>query len=192
MKTNIQKLTFTAMMAAVLCILSPISIPLPEPMPAITLGMFAVYISAYILGPKFSCASILIYLLLGCVGLPVFSKGQAGIQVLVGSTGGYLIGYFFIALVTGWFVTHFEKKIYMHIIGMVLGTLLCYAVGTAWLGYVLHLSASAAIAAGVTPFFIWDMLKIAAATIICYPVRKQLLWMLPANTKAAQHLSSQS
>lgn len=179
MKTNVQKLTFTAMMAAVLCILAPISIPLPEPMPAITLATFAVYISAYILGPGFSCASILIYLLLGCVGLPVFSKGQAGIQVLAGATGGYLIGYFFIALATGWFVVRFEKKIYMHVIGMLLGTLLCYIVGTIWLGYSLNLTAKAAIAAGVTPFLIGDALKIAAAAAICYPVRKQLARMLP-------------
>ena len=183
MKTNTQKLTFTAMMAAVLCILSPISIPLPDPMPAITLATFAVYISAYILGPGFSCASVLIYLLLGSVGLPVFSKGQAGIQVLVGATGGYLIGYFFIALLTGWFVTHFEKKIYMHVIGMVLGTLLCYTVGTIWLGHILNLSAKAAIAAGVTPFLVGDAVKIAAAAAICYPVRKQLERMLPGKAK---------
>ena len=132
------------------------------------------------LGPRFSCASVLIYLLLGCVGLPVFSKGQAGIQLLVGATGGYLIGYFFIALFTGWMVERFEKKIYMHIIGMVLGMLLCHTIGTIWLGHILNLSAAAAMATGFAPFMVGEIIKIAAAAAICYPVRKQLLRLMPA------------
>lgn len=184
MKTNVQKLTFTAMMAALLCILAPISIPLPDPMPAITLATFAVYLSAYILGPRCSCASVFIYILLGCVGIPVFSKGQGGFQVLAGATGGYTLGYFLIALVTGWFVIRFEKKIYMHIIGMILGTLLCYTIGTIQLGFYLHLSVGAAITAGVTPFLIGDAVKIIAAAAICYPIRKQLSHLLPAANKA--------
>lgn len=186
MKTNVQKITFTAMMAAVLCVLSPISIPLPDPMPAITLGTFAVYISAYILGPKLSCASVLIYLLLGCVGLPVFSKGQAGIQVLAGATGGYLIGYFFITLAAGWMVERFEKKIYMHVIGMATGMLLCHTIGTIWLGFMLHLSAGAAIAAGFAPFMIGEVIKIAAAAAICYPIRRQLRRLLPGGIVPAK------
>ena len=102
---------------------------------------------------------MLIYLLLGCVGLPVFSKGQAGIQILAGATGGYLIGYFFIALFTGWMVERFEKKIYMHIIGMVLGMLLCHAIGTIWLGHILNLSAAAAMATGFAPFMVGEIIK---------------------------------
>ncbi|MDE7298949.1 MAG: biotin transporter BioY [Lachnospiraceae bacterium] len=185
MKTNIQKLTFTALMAALLCILAPISIPLPEPMPAITLAYFAVYISACIIGPWHSCASIFIYILLGIVGLPVFSKGQAGLQVVVGPTGGYILGYFLIAICTGIFVKRFEKKFYMYIIGMVIGTLLGYTIGTIWLGVSMHLSAGAAIAAGVTPFLLGDAVKIAAAATICYPVRRQLVRMLPTAVAAS-------
>ncbi len=186
MKTNIPKITFTALMAALLCILAPISIPLPEPMPAITLATFAVYISACIIGPWYSCAAILIYMLLGIVGLPVFSKAQSGLQVVVGPTGGYMLGYFLIAVATGLLVRRFEKNIYMHVIGMVSGTLLCYTVGTIWLGVSMHLSAGAALAAGVTPFLIGDAIKIAAAAAICYPVRRQLIRLLPAVASAGE------
>lgn len=190
MKTNVQKITFTALMAALICILSPISIPLPNPMPAITLATFAVYISAYIIGPWYACAATLIYVLLGCIGLPIFSKGQAGVQVLVGPTGGYIIGYFFIAVCTGLLVQKFEKKIYMHVAGMIVGTLFCYAFGTVWLGVSMHLSPAAAIAAGVTPFLVTDAIKIVSATAICYPVRRQLIRLLPGAVLPASRVTA--
>lgn len=179
MKANVHKITFTALMAALLCILAPISIPLPSPMPAITLALVAVYLSAYITGPWCSCAAIFIYILLGCIGLPVFSKGQSGLSVLVGPTGGYIIGYFFIAVCTGLLVQKFEKKIYMHVIGMVIGTLICYVFGTVWLGISMHLTPGAAIAAGVAPFVVFDAIKLIACVAIGYPVRRQLARLLP-------------
>jgi biotin transport system substrate-specific component len=190
MKTNVQKITFTALMAALLCILSPISIPLPSPMPAITLAIAAVYLSAYLTGPKCSSAAILIYILLGCIGLPVFSKGQAGLSVLAGPTGGYIIGYFFIAICTGFTVQKFEKKIYLHIIGMVIGTLICYTFGTVWLGISMHLSPKAAIAAGVAPFVVFDAIKLIACTAIGYPVRRQLARLLPGSISPAKQGTS--
>lgn len=178
-------------MAALLCILSPISIPLPSPMPAITLAIAAVYLSAYLTGPKCSSAAILIYILLGCIGLPVFSKGQAGLSVLAGPTGGYIIGYFFIAICTGFAVQKFEKKIYLHIIGMVIGTLICYTFGTIWLGISMHLSPKAAIAAGVAPFVVFDAIKLIACTVIGYPVRRQLARLLPDSMSSAKQRTSQ-
>ena len=180
MKTNVQKITFTALMTALICVLAPISIPLPDPIPAITLGTFAVYISAYIIGPWYSSASVLIYILLGIVGLPIFSKSQAGLQVVAGPTGGYMLGYFFITLCTGWMVKRFEKKIYLHIIGMTVGMLACHIIGTIWLGISMHLSTGAAIAAGFTPFMPGEALKITASAAICYPMRKQLIRMIPS------------
>ena len=190
MKTNVHKITFTALMAALLCILSPISIPLPSPMPAITLAFVAVYLSAYITGPFVSCTAIFIYILLGCVGLPVFSKAQAGLSVLVGPTGGYIIGYFFLALFTGLAVQKYEKKIYLHVVGMVIGTLICYIFGTVWLGVSMNLTPKAAIAAGVAPFVVFDALKLAACVAIGYPIRRQLIRMLPAAVLPAKQMAA--
>lgn len=180
MHSKLTSLTFTALIAAVLCVLSPISIPLPEPMPPITLATFVLYFSGCVLGAKYTCMSLLLYLLLGCVGVPVFSKGQAGLQVLFGPTGGYLLGYFFVALCTGVASALSHKKTFpvlraaFPVLGMIGGTLLCYTFGTLWLAHFYELSIGAAIAAGVTPFLVGDVLKIIAAATIAIPVRKQL------------------
>ena len=74
----------------------------------------------------------------------------------------------------------FEKKIYLHIIGMVVGMLACHIIGTIWLGVSMHLSTGAAIAAGFTPFMLGEAIKITASAAICYPVRKQLIRMMPS------------
>ncbi|MBQ9118493.1 MAG: biotin transporter BioY [Lachnospiraceae bacterium] len=177
MRSKLTSLTFTALITAILCVLSPFSIPLPEPMPAITLATFVLYFSGCVLGPKYSCMSLLLYLLLGCVGVPVFSKGQAGLQVLFGPTGGYLLGYFFIALCTGLATARSrtgKQAVILPVLGMIIGTFLCYTFGTLWLAHFYELPIGAAIAAGVTPFLIGDLLKIVAAAAIAPPIQKQL------------------
>lgn len=183
MHSKLTSLTFTALITAILCVLSPISIPLPEPMPAITLATFVLYFSGSVLGAKYTCMSLLLYLLLGCVGVPVFSKGQAGLQVLAGPTGGYLIGYFFIALCTGLAAKLPQRKrspflssrtMLCTVLGMVTGTLLCYVFGTLWLAHFYELPIGAAIVTGVTPFLAGDILKIIAAAVVSGSVNKQL------------------
>ncbi len=171
MNSRLTSLTFTALITALLCILSPISIPLPAPAPAITLATFVLYFSGCVLGAKYTCMSLLLYLLLGCVGIPVFANGQAGLQVLAGPTGGYLLGYFFIALLTGWAASCDSKKAPL---GMLGGTLLCYLTGTLWLSHVYKLPFAAAMFAGVVPFLPGDALKLIAAAIIAPPVKRQL------------------
>ena len=151
MKTNIQKLTCTALMAAVICILSPFAIPIPISETPISLGTFAVYLAACLLGWKLGTVSVLIYLLLGCVGVPVFAGSLSGVGRLVVPTGGYLIGYLAVALITGWLVDHFETKLPMYFVGLILGTAVCYCFGTLWMAISLHLSLKAAISAGVLP-----------------------------------------
>ena len=88
---------------------------------------------AYILGMKLSVASYVLYLLLGTVGLPVFSGFTGGVGKLLGPTGGYLIGFIFLAAIAGFFVEKFPAKIYMHVVGMIIGMAICYIFGTAWL-----------------------------------------------------------
>ena len=99
MNTNSKTKTMalTAMMTAVLAILSPISIP-TTPVP-ITLGLFAVFLTSATLTPLLASSSVCIYILLGMVGLPVFSNYMGGPQVIVGPTGGYIIGYFAVTFI---------------------------------------------------------------------------------------------
>ncbi len=171
MNSKLTSLTFTALITAILCVLSPIAVPLPAPMPAITLSTFVLYFSGCVLGTKYTCMSLFLYLLLGCAGIPVFANGQAGLQVLIGPTGGYLLGYFFIALLTGWAASFGSKKAPL---GMLIGTLLCYLTGTLWLSYIYKLPFTAAVLSGVLPFLPGDAFKLIAAAIITPPVKRQL------------------
>ncbi|MGN1231305.1 MAG: biotin transporter BioY, partial [Anaerotignum sp.] len=97
MQTNTKKIVYIALMAAILCILAPISIPIPVSTISLTLATLAIYIIAYVLEPKEALAAVGLYLLLGAIGLPVFSGYMSGISRFVAPGGGYLVGYLFLA-----------------------------------------------------------------------------------------------
>ena len=107
------QMTVTALMTAITCILAPMALPIPiSPVP-ISLTNLVIFFMAYILGMKLSVASYVLYLLLGTVGLPVFSGFTGGVGKLLGPTGGYLIGFIFLAAIAGFFVEKFPAKIYI-------------------------------------------------------------------------------
>ena len=99
MKQSTKNLVLCAMCAALTCVLAPISIPIGTV--PISLATFAVMLSAAVLGPKLGVISQAVYLLLGCIGVPVFAGFSAGVNCIVGPTGGYLMGYLVLALVEG-------------------------------------------------------------------------------------------
>ena len=171
-KAALLDLVFVALFAAVMTVCAQIQIPFGEvPFTLQTLGVF---IAASLLGWKRGTLSVIVYVLLGLAGVPVFAGFSGGIGVLFGPTGGYLIGFIFMALICGLFIEKWEKKIYMHFIGMVLGTAVCYVFGTAWLAYTAHMGFAAALAAGVIPFIPGDLVKIIIAMIAGPIIRKQL------------------
>jgi len=172
-KFNVKLMVETALCAALICVLSPFSIPLPfSPVP-ISLSILAIYICLYALGLKWGTVSVLLYILLGLVGIPVFANFTAGPGKLFGPTGGYIIGYIFLALIVGFFIDKFEKKIYMHILGMLLGVAVCYAFGTAWfLKVMTEYTLAAAMTACVIPFIPADIAKIVIAAIFGPMIRK--------------------
>ena len=88
-KLSIKTMAVSAMMAAVICVLAPISIPVPTAAASVTLATFAVYLATSALSPLQSFLSVMIYILLGCAGLPVFSNFTGGAGVIAGPTGGY-------------------------------------------------------------------------------------------------------
>ena len=178
-KLTTYQLTLTAVMAAVICVLGPISMAIPiSPVP-ISLASMAVYLAVTVLGMKLGTLSCLIYLLLGLVGLPVFSGGSAGAAKLFGPTGGYLVGYLFLALIAGAFVGRYTenkwKSIAFAALGMVLGTMVLYALGTAWLAYSAGMDFQAALWAGVIPFIPGDLVKMVIAVLLGSAVRGGLL-----------------
>ena len=173
-KGKTKEITLIALMAAVMCILGPISLAIPiSPVP-ISLGTLAIYLASYLLGMKRGTISCLIYLLIGIVGLPVFTGFTGGIGKVMGPTGGYMIGYIFMALICGFFAEKYNGKIPFSFAGMILGTAVCYAFGTAWLAIQNNMSFSAALAAGVLPFIAGDLAKIIIVLLIAPQINKRL------------------
>lgn len=173
-ESKIKTMTMISLMTAVLCILGPITLPIPVSPVPISLVTLIIFLSVYILGKKRGTISCLLYLLIGFVGLPVFSGFTGGVGCLFGPTGGYMIGYVFMAIMSGFFIEKWNTKRILHVVGMVIGTMICYLFGTIWLSVQAGMSFYAALGAGVIPFLIGDSIKIVMAVIIGPLIRKQL------------------
>lgn len=120
-----RQLAVIGVMTAVTCILAPLSLPI-GPVP-ISLTNLAIYFSLYALGVKFGCVSYLAYLLIGFIGVPVFSGFTGGPSKLLGPTGGYLIGFIPMALIAGLFIDKFISNRILCLLGMIAGTAAAYA-----------------------------------------------------------------
>lgn len=169
---HIRFITTTALMTAVICILAPLSIPI-GPVP-ISLTNLAIYFTMYILDTKRGTIAYMIYLLLGLAGLPIFSNFTGGPQKLFGPTGGYLIGFIPMALITGLVVDRFYKKRILCIAVMEASTWICYLFGSAWLMVSMKITFKAALMAGVIPFIIEDFIKMVLAGIFGPVLRDRL------------------
>lgn len=157
-------MVFTALFAAIFCILAPFSIPIGEVPVSVT--NFLIYITIYAIGWKKATVSYIIYLLLGFVGLPVFAGFTGGISKLVSPTGGYFVGFIFTSVISGLIIEKFNYKRIPNIIGMIVGLAITYIFGTAWLAFGMGRTFMEALAIGVLPFLIFDFGKIIIVAII--------------------------
>lgn len=176
----------SAIFAAITGVLSQLTIPLP--LIPITGQTLAVGLTATILGSRYGTLAMLIYILLGAIGLPVFAEAKAGFQVLIGPTGGYIFGFVLTAYLTGLILekTRFTLKnaLIANLVGMFV-TLFC---GVVQLKYVLAMSWPEAFAAGVTPFLLVGVVKALLASVIGIKVRERLIAgrLLPARPADAK------
>lgn len=169
-----KQMALIGVMTAVTCILGPIAIPLPiSPVP-ISFTNLAIYLTVYVLGMKAGTISYLVYLLVGFAGLPVFSGFTGGVGKLAGPTGGYLVGFIFMAVIAGWMIDHFQGKYMIHVLGMVIGTMVCYVFGTIWLAGQLGISFTAGLGVGVIPYLPGDTAKIILAVLVGPKLRKEI------------------
>lgn len=176
---SVHQLVLIACVTAVTCILAPFSIPLPfSPVP-VSLTNLVLYISIYLLGWKASTVSYVIYLLLGIVGLPVFSGFSGGIGKAAGPTGGYLLGFLFLTVIAGFFVEKWNGKRGPAAFGMVLGTAITYLFGTIWLCHQAGLSFLQGLAVGVLPYLIFDAAKIFIAILFAPALRARIQSAVP-------------
>lgn len=168
MHNRTYQMVYIGIFAVLLTICSWISIPTVIPF---TLQTFGVFLTVLLLSGKHGTIAICIYLLLGTVGIPVFSNFGAGLGYLLGNTGGYAVGFIFIGLLMWLFETIWGRKPFVQITAMLLGLVLCYAFGTLWF---LNISMNSGNAYGlmtvlticVFPFIIPDLLKLAFAYAI--------------------------
>lgn len=169
-------LAYIAVGAALIAICSWISIPLTVPF---TLQTFAVFFILAALGGKRGIFSILVYILLGAIGVPVFAGFSSGIGVLLGNTGGYILGFLLSGIVYLVLTKLFGESLPVQIIALVLGLALCYAFGTAWF-MVVYTKANGAVGLGtvlswcVLPFILPDLVKLALALTIARRVQPML------------------
>lgn len=187
MKTLTTKtLTLTALCAALLCVLSPMSIPLPGGVP-ISLATLAAAFAGALLGPKYGTLSVLIYLLLGAFGLPVFAGYSGGFSSFVKPSSGYLIGYVFLAFLTGLLYHTFSRsvkgaqKLVLLFLAQLAGEVVLYIFGTAWFIYLMGAQGNAAMAtlggalgACVIPFLPGDCAKMIVVCLIIPALERAL------------------
>lgn len=171
-KTNVYQLTVCALMAAIMCIFGPLSVPI-GPVP-VSLTNLVLYFTIFLLGTRDTVISYLVYLLLGLFGLPVFSGYSGGVAKLAGPTGGYLIGFIFMVIIGGVIMEKTNAHTVFTILGMILATAVAYAFGTAWFMLEAKAAFSYAMSVCVLPFIPFDLVKIILATLLGKQVRKAL------------------
>ena len=175
MKTK--DLTFSALFVVLMAVLSQFVISL-GPVP-FNLGVLGAFLTGLMLTPKNALLSILVYIALGLIGLPVFAGFSGGAGVLFGMTGGYIIGHIFIAV-----ITVFASRLTSELAGptrlmlltaaMVLSLFICYAFGTAWFMFLTKNTLWQSLAVCVIPFIIPDLLKLCAALFAAEAIRKRI------------------
>lgn len=175
MKTPQSKLTkviLCGLFAAILCVLAIVTIPIGQV--PITMALLGVFLIAAILPPISATISVLVYILTGAVGVPVFSGFGAGVGVLMGATGGYLMAYPLMALAVSGLSKLFKDRWYGYWLGILAALLLCYGLGTLWFCKVAGYSFMAALTVCVFPFVPFDLAKAAAAFGVKLALRKTI------------------
>ncbi len=166
-KIKVIDIVIIALMTAITVVCSLISLPLGAV--PVTFQTFAVCICSGLLGWKKGTLSVMLYLLLGVAGLPVFSGFQGGVSALLGPTGGFALGFVPMSILSGIIIEKAGRKISILLIAYFSGLLICYAIGLLW--YMLVYSVgkvgfSAAFSVCILPFIIPDAVKILLAVAV--------------------------
>lgn len=170
--TDTRGLVFCALFTALIVLLSQLQLPIgPVPVSLATLG---VMLCGLLLGWRYGALTVGAYILLGAVGVPVFAGFQGGAGRLLGPTGGYIIGYLFYALIAGLNIPHLQERFWGRCVLLLLGTAVCYGLGTAWFMHMSGRTLAESLSLCVLPFLPGDAAKIALAAFLAPRLRKAL------------------
>jgi biotin transport system substrate-specific component len=166
---SVQNMVLVATFTALIIVCSWIRVPI-EPVP-FTLQTFAIFVTSGLLGSKRGALSVIVYVLLGLVGVPVFAGFSAGPSVVAGPTGGFIVGFIFTAIVTGAIMKAFSKmkgimKFIMAAVAMFIGDAVCFIIGTVWFMIIMNTGLAATFGICVLPYIIPDLVKIVVAVIV--------------------------
>lgn len=166
------EMTKMALMVAMNCVSAYIIIPLPFSFSPLALQTLIVNLTGYVLNAKQAFMTMLVYLLVGLAGVPVFTGGSAGPGKLFGPTGGYIIGFLFTAV----FLAYFRGEKYSFkryaLLGCVIGIPLIYVFGVVQLKLITGMGWDKAIMTGALPFIPLDIVKCLAAAVIAGPINR--------------------
>ena len=166
------EMTKMALMVAMNCVSAYIIIPLPFSLSPLALQTLIVNLTGYVLNAKQAFMTMLVYLLVGLAGVPVFTGGSAGPGKLFGPTGGYIIGFSFTAV----FLAYFRGEKYSFkryaLLGCVIGIPLIYVFGVVQLKLITGMGWDKAIMTGALPFIPLDIVKCLAAAVIAGPINR--------------------
>ena len=166
MGSRLRHIALIAIGAALIFASSRVSIPVPGSPVPITGQTFGVLLVGGALGFRRGLASTVLYVLIGLIGLPFFAEGKGGVQVILGATGGYIVGF----LVAGSLVGRlaelgWDRRIVGALGAMAIGNVVIYLIGVPWLMAVAHMDLAAGIKNGLTPFILGDAIKLILAAI---------------------------
>lgn len=162
-------IVYIGLFAALIAVCAWISVPLTV---SVTLQTFAICLTAGLLGWKRGTLTVIVYILLGMVGLPVFTGFKSGIAAVTGPTGGYIVGFIFTALIVGIASDKLGKKIWQSLLFMTIGVLVCYLFGTIWFMIAYKVTFASALSTCVIPFLIPDAVKIVLAAVLVNRLKK--------------------
>ena len=170
-------MTSIALYSVFIAVCAWISVPMPPPFMPFTLQTFAVFLALTVLGGRRGMYAVLVYLLLGAAGLPVFTGFRGGLSVLLGVTGGYIVGFLFSALVYWGLTTHLKPLPWVTTLACIFGLLTCYIFGTAWyLAVYAHTTGTAGILSALSwcvfPFLLPDAIKLGIALYLSRRIKR--------------------
>lgn len=171
-KYSIQEICSIAILTAVTAVMAQISIPMPVGVP-LTMQTFAVTLAAILLGAKKGMISMLIYLLLGAVGVPVFANFGGGLYYIFGPTGGFLLSFPIMAWLIGWGTEHRKQK-GMFSVMILVGTAVNFIIGAIFFAFLMETPIKTAVSAVVLPFLPLAIIKAASASVLGIRLRKRL------------------